>query len=492
MKMIKLLIPMAVLLGSQFVLAQSPPENKRHKDYPIWIPFDLSTEYSYSDIFKAEIKKGGNSNINIDGNGNRRIDVSAAVRVGNVLNIQSSQSPQYLTDIEMRNYDVGLRKLLYEVLKFFSGNRDIETHFMNAQYYKNKKLGGFYDVFYKNLGGFYEDIAMNNPILLYFVQQKQSTNPAYTKGGIMSPKSGWLSFWSKEKFIYMAITSKIKSRACFTNNSDEESIKTTMAHEMGHVFLIHRWPELRILILKWWGGMRTLKHLPAYVAHEAFAVYTEYLYLKNNNNVQNFNIIDFIRDSADDTGMYSVYSVDPDYMLCFLKALDYENMEFDNQLDLNVTDIPFNYDFLSTAQELCKKLEDKKNIVDAEYKIILKEEQATYRYCSVQKRNVKEVYTEEVSSNIDFRLLVEPFEEESKNYLTNTLSASNMHWSTGFQQLKELYNDPSTTKAKKRERRNIARKNLIRNVLNELTNNQLKKYIELSGMNLLQMQSLKK
>ena len=230
-----------------------------------------------------------------------------------------------------------------------------------------------------------------------------------------------------------------------------------MAHEMGHVFLIHGWPDLR-----------TNAFLPAYVAHEAFAVYTEYLYLKNNNNVALFDIIDFIRDSAEDKG---VYSVDPDYMLCFLKGLDYGKLNFDNLQDLNVKHIPFNYDFLSQASDLCKKLKNTPNINDGEYKYQLGI--TYYRSDAAQQQTIKE----EVSANIDFGLLVEPFFEDSKNYLINTLTV---------QQWNDLYYNNVMNQKKveisRKKRRNV-RKILIQNVLNELTNNQLKKNIDLSSMN---------
>lgn len=465
MKITKLLIAAYILSGCQFALAQSTPA----KQTTVWIPSVLSAQFSDKEIFSID------KNIAKDGNGNRRIEVGEAMKIAHALNLKLCLSPQYLTNKEMMTYDIKLRDLLLnEVINgVFMNSSDIKSHFINAAS-KNAKN-------YKVLGDYFKDLSASNPIMLYFVQEQSLARPAYTKDKINDNlKKCFLKIpiWSK-KLIYTAITTEIKDRRCFQSNRNpgKESIKTSMAHEMGHVFLVHGWPELR-----------TAELLPAYVAHEAFAVYTEYLYLKNNNNVASFDIIDFITDSAEDKG---VYSVDPDYMLCFLKGLDYENLNFDNPQDLNVKHIPFNYDFLSRASDLCKKLKNKQNINDDEYKyeLVIKEEQATYRYCSVQMKNIKEVYSEEVSETIDFRLLVEPFYKESETYLINTITAQPMHWRSGFQQLVELYDNTTTTKeAIKRTKRQNVRKILIQNVLNELTNNQLKKNIDLSSINNTTMQ----
>ncbi len=437
MKMIKLLIAASILSGCPFALAQSPSANQT----AILIPFDLSTQFLYSDIFSFD------KTIEKDSNGNRRIEVTKANKIiAPALNLKLSQASQYLSNKEMTTYDSKLRNLLLnEVINgVFMQSSDIGTHFIKAQNGKG----------YTVLSDYFVDLSKNNPIMLYFVQEKNPSRPAYTKAGIKNFKR---DLWSKN-LIYTAITTEIKQRKCFQRNPDEESIKTTMAHEMGHVFLIHGWPDLR-----------TNDFLPAYVAHEAFAVYTEYLYLKNNKNIQPFDIIDFIRDSAEDKG---VYSVDPDYMLCFLKGLDYEKLNFDNPQDLNVEHIPFNYDFLSQASDLCKKLKYKQNINDGEYKYQLGI--TYYRSDAAQQQTIKE----EVSATIDFRLFVEPFNKESEKYVINTLRSNpklsslpsqKYSWRTGFESLIK----------RKIGRKYIVRKCLIQNVLNELTNNQLKKNIDI-------------
>lgn len=446
MKMIQLLIALFILMGCPFALAQSPSANQT----AVCIPSVLSAQFSDSEIFSFDNK------IEKHSNGNRRIEVGEEISIARALGLTPSQSTQkYLSNKEMMTYDLKLRNLLLNdvINGIFMQSSDIGTHFIKAQNGKG----------YTVLSDYFVDLSKKNPIMLYFVQEKNPSRPAYTRAGIKNFKRDLI--WSKN-LIYTAITTRIKQRGCFRcfqRNSDEESIKTTMAHEMGHVFLIHGWPDLR-----------TNAFLPAYVAQEAFAVYTEYLYLKNNKNIQPFDIIDFIRDSAEDKG---VYSVDPDYMLCFLKGLDYENLNFDNPQDLNVTHIPFNYNFLSRASDLSKKLKAGENITKAEYKLVVMEEQASYRYCSAQMKNIKEVYSEKVTANIDFGLLVEPFFEDSNNYLINTLTV---------QQWNDLYYNNVMNQKKveiSRKKRENVRKILIQNVLNELTNNQLKKNIDLSSMN---------
>ncbi len=430
MKMIKLLIAASILSGCQFASAQSTPANQT----PVGIPSARFSDFSFDD----QIKK--------DRNDNRRIEVGKANSIALALGLPPSQSTQkYLSIIEMAKYDISLKDLLLKevINKDFMNCNDIQSHFINAAPKNGKN--------YKILGDYFKDLSASNPIMLYFVQQKKPLNPAYTKSEIIT--------FNSTKRICTAITTEIKERNCFQSNgnTEKESTKTSMAHEMGHVFLVHGWPELR-----------TTKFLPAYVAHEAFAVYTEYLYLKNNNNVAPFDIIDFITDSAEDNG---VYSVNPDYMLCFLKGLDYGKLDFDNLQDLNVKHIPFNYDFLSQASELCKKLKNKQNINDGDYKYQLVI--TNCRSDAAQQQNIKE----EVSATIDFRLFVEPFNKESETYVINTLTSNpklsshppqKYSWRTGFESL-----------IKRKKTRNLVRQLLIQNVLNELTNNQLKKNIDI-------------
>ncbi len=433
MKMIKLLIAASILSGCPFALAQSPSANQT----AVLIPYELvlSAQFSDSNIFSFD------KTIEKDSKGNRRIEVGKANSIAHALGLTLSQSTQkYLSIIEMAKCDIRLKNLLLNdvINGIFMQSSDIGTHFINAAPKNGKN--------YKTLGDYFKDLSASNPIMLYFVQRKNPLNPAYTKSEIIT--------FNSTKRICTAITTEIKQRKCFQKNHDEESIKTTMAHEMGHVFLVHGWPELR-----------TTKFLPAYVAQEAFAVYTEYLYLKNNKNIQSFDIIDFIRDSAEEKG---VYSVDPDYMLCFLKGLDYGKLNFDNPQDLNVTHIPFNYNFLSRASDLSK---NKQNINDGEYKYQLGI--TYYRYDAAQQQTIKE----EASATIDFRLFVEPFNDELEGYVINTLNSNpklislpsqKYSWRTGFESL-----------IKRKEARNIVRKHLIQNVLNKLTNKQLKKNIDI-------------
>ena len=181
-------------MGCPFALAQSPSANQT----AVWIPFVLSAQFSDSDIFSFDNK------IEKDCNGNRRIEVTKVNKVASALNLKTSQASQYLSNKEMMTYDLKLRNLLLnEVINgVFMQSSDIGTHFIKAQNGKG----------YTVLSDYFVDLSKKNPIMLYFVQEKNPARPAYTRAGIKNFKRDLI--WSKN-LIYTAITTRIKKEVAF-------------------------------------------------------------------------------------------------------------------------------------------------------------------------------------------------------------------------------------------------------------------------------------
>lgn len=173
-----------------------------------------------------------------------------------------------------------------------------------------------------------------------------------------------------------------KERGCFndanTNNTDgglkssDASLRTTLVHEMGHQYLLANYPDLHLhpdndKIGKLINGVR-------YSVHEAFAVYTEYLYLKklaSENKITPFTFRDFVEDTIKDIESeskqqpyLSKYGVSPDYMLQFITGLD----NIRGKDDIEKYDIlPFNYNLLEQASAECKKWASKKSVPQTTY-----------------------------------------------------------------------------------------------------------------------------
>lgn len=173
-----------------------------------------------------------------------------------------------------------------------------------------------------------------------------------------------------------------KERGCFndanTNNTDgglkssDASLRTTLVHEMGHQYLLANYPDLHLhpdndKIGKLINGVR-------YSVHEAFAVYTEYLYLKklaSENKITPFTFRDFVEDTIKDIESeskqqpyLSKYGVSPDYMLQFITGLD--NIRGKDDID-NYRILPFNYNLLEQASAECKKWASKKSVPQTTY-----------------------------------------------------------------------------------------------------------------------------
>lgn len=173
-----------------------------------------------------------------------------------------------------------------------------------------------------------------------------------------------------------------KERGCFndanTNNTDgglkssDASLRTTLVHEMGHQYVFANYPDLHLhpdndKIGKLINGVR-------YSVHEAFAVYTEYLYLNklaSENIIAPFSFRDFVEDTIKDIESkskqqpyLSKYGVSPDYMLHFITGLD--NIRGKDDIEKYGV-LPFNYNLLEQASAECKKWASKKSVPQTTY-----------------------------------------------------------------------------------------------------------------------------
>lgn len=161
-----------------------------------------------------------------------------------------------------------------------------------------------------------------------------------------------------------------KERWCFKDggiDSSDASLRTTLVHEMGHQYLLANYPDLHLhpnndKIGKLINGVR-------YSVHEAFAVYTEYLYLNklaSENIIAPFTFRDFVEDTIKDIECKSKqqtypskYGISPDYMLQFIIGLG----EIKGKEDIdNYRVLPFNYNLLEQASAECKKWASSKKV----------------------------------------------------------------------------------------------------------------------------------
>lgn len=166
-----------------------------------------------------------------------------------------------------------------------------------------------------------------------------------------------------------------KERWCFKDGglkSSDASLRTTLVHEMGHQYLLANYPDLHLhpdndKIGKLINGVR-------YSVHEAFAVYTEYLYLNklaSENIIAPFTFRDFVEDTIKDIESkskqqpyLSKYGVSPDYMLQFITGLD--NIRGKDDIEKYGV-LPFNYNLLEQASAECKKWASKKSVPQTTY-----------------------------------------------------------------------------------------------------------------------------
>ncbi len=489
--------------------ACSCPKDKWCEHKPVWIPEEVFDEYKKyllsmgisNDIYARDAlkisKNPSKQQAIIEGiltldfadpakNAYRLIHKSKALKIGGI--VPSSQN--FLTDKEIYQYDKHLAKMLHQVFDVFSGSVAINKHWDNAGTIIGKN--------YATTKNFLEDVAVRNPIFLQYIQQNPATDSAYTESVLRTYKTSTFSPYStNDSWIYLVITSEVKERNIFTTNPIEESIKTTMAHEMGHVFLVHAWPNLRN------AGI-----LPAYVAHESFAVYTEYIYLKElaaKGHIAPFNIIDFIKDAANRTsGVSSQFTVSADYILCFLKGLDYSNLIVDAKG--NIVDIPFDYSFLKRASDICGKLKNNQQVSDKDYKYKLVFEPAKYETFLVLSKKDGTLFTmnqnlsdeakeklrqakepgflqgkllkEEKSVMIDYRLAVskETFLEESTEYMASVPPMGvdvPQHCEPWISMKLDPIKDSEAIQQEKKKKMEAARKQIIQDVLNHLVNHNL-------------------
>lgn len=117
----------------------------------------------------------------------------------------------------------------------------------------------------------------------------------------------------------------------------EKFIKSSMAHEMGHQYLLHYYSGL---------GEKYFKYGPVFCVQEAFATYSEILYaLKKNSGVfpsgtKTFKdaMIHILTDLENDKPVETKYVLNARYLYCLCLCLDY-----------NDDSLKFNYDILKKA-----------------------------------------------------------------------------------------------------------------------------------------------
>lgn len=204
-----------------------------------------------------------------------------------------------------------------------------------------------------------------------------------------------------------------KKRNCFS--SRKYDLYTTLAHEMGHQYVIWLYPHL---IQKKVGLAEVQKgrlESVQFVTQEAFAVYTEYKYLRklaDDKKITQFTIADFIMDAANKT---NIYGVTPMYMRCFLQGLDCSKMIKDSNGKYTLNDIDFSYPFLKKSADICERLNKGKPVSDAEFQHKLILQNKIYGADGKVERPEKSII-------IDYRDLVDYNKEEAWEYYKQSLN----------------------------------------------------------------------
>ena len=186
---------------------------------------------------------------------------------------------------------------------------------------------------------------------------------------------------------------------------------------MGHQYVIWLYPHL---IQKKVGLAEVQKgrlESVQFVTQEAFAVYTEYKYLRklaDDKKITQFTIADFIMDAANKT---NIYGVTPEYMRCFLQGLDCSKMTSikDSNGKDTLVDIDFSYPFLKKSADICKRLNEGKPVSDAEYQHKLILQNKIYGADGKVERPEKSII-------IDYRDLVDYNKEEAWEYYKQSLN----------------------------------------------------------------------
>lgn len=174
-----------------------------------------------------------------------------------------------------------------------------------------------------------------------------------------------------------------KERWCFEDGglkSSDASLRTTLVHEMGHQYVLANYPDLHKHHSDPNQSDPELVDKLVIMCQEAFAVYTEYQYLKHlaeNSKMKSgvtFDFKNFLDDTynlaqavlAGDKTHQSLYNVDLAYMYYFLCGLDWDGEPDESGCP------PFNYLKLEKIANLCNKIRnnnlDISDIVDIKIK----------------------------------------------------------------------------------------------------------------------------
>lgn len=169
-----------------------------------------------------------------------------------------------------------------------------------------------------------------------------------------------------------------KKRWCFKDggiDSSDASLRTTLVHEMGHQYLLANYPDLHRHHSDPNQSDPELVDKLVIMCQEAFAVYTEYQYLKhladNSKNLAEnskmksgvtFDFKNFLDDTynlaqavlAGDKTHQSLYNVDLAYMYYFLCGLDWDGKPDESGCP------PFNYLQLEKIAKLCRLMRENK------------------------------------------------------------------------------------------------------------------------------------
>lgn len=218
--------------------------------------------------------------------------------------------------------------ILKDDLKISYDNKTIKIDPWRANFNSNRGTN------YMNFSEFLLTKEKKHPILLLYGEDPTQNN-----------QTGW----SRPDSLFMGYvqTPNIKKRLCFKKNAELESLRTTMAHEMGHQYLFETHPEIS----------KKSNILEARTAHESFAVYIEYCYLRSlasKGIIPNFSIVDFINDTL--LFNKSIYKVHPGYMWSFIKGLDYGG-NYVTDINGNINHMSFRYPYLDEAENIIKNNE---------------------------------------------------------------------------------------------------------------------------------------
>ena len=227
----------------------------------------------------------------------------------------------------------------------------------------------------------FKKFAKEYPLLIYFADPVDNSREAIASSlnGMISSKNysqpkntTWNNlFYRWNHVIFKGIE---PARNCFTDdlqiciNAKKESINASMAHEVAHHYLHMTYPEIRNFYELHKIDKPVLTNAPTLesericlettVVQEAFCVYVEYLYLRSRMGKfgKEFTLADFIKDSLDCaiTGKHEKrkYGIPLDYMICFLRTLDWEKLVLSP--DEHSKHIPFNTKYLEHVNNMCK------------------------------------------------------------------------------------------------------------------------------------------